>query len=115
MIIELGKLSNEVKTHTVTTEKGDKLVLNNRIMIYQGKDRTTFVDITAWNGVAEFIARHFKQNDEIFIEGELKNKEITVDNKTFQGFYILVDVDNIITTLNRIRVQEIEDDEEMEL
>ena len=84
MIIELGKLLNEVKTHTVTTEKGDKLVLNNRIMIYQGKDRTTFVDITAWNGVAEFIARHFKQNDEIFIEGELKNKEITVDNKTFK-------------------------------
>lgn len=91
MIIELGKLLNEVKTHTVTTGKGDKLVLNNRIMIYQGKDRTTFVDITAWNGVAEFIVKHFKQNDEIFIEGELKNKEITVDNKTFQGFYILVE------------------------
>lgn len=91
MIIELGKLLNEVKTHTVTTEKGDKFVLNNRIMIYQGKDRTTFVDITAWNGVAEFIARHFNQNDEIFIEGELKNKEITVDDKTFQGFYILVE------------------------
>ena len=96
MIIELGKLLNEVKTHTVTTEKGDKLVLNNRIMIYQGKDRTTFVDITAWNGVAEFIARHFKQNDEIFIEGELKNKEITVDNKTFQGFYVLVDNARIV-------------------
>ena len=90
MIIELGKLLNEVKTHTVTTEKGDKLVLNNRIMIYQGKDRTTFVDITAWNGVAEFIARHFKQNDEIFIEGELKNKEITVDNRLFRAFISLL-------------------------
>lgn len=91
MIIELGKLLNEVKTNTVTTEKGDKTVLNNRLMIYQGKDRTTFVDITAWNGVAEFIGSHFKQNEEIFIEGELKNKTITIDGKTFQSFYILVE------------------------
>ncbi len=90
MIIELGKLLNEVKTQTVTTEKGDKIVLNNRIMIYQGKERTTFVDITAWGGVAEFIEKHFVQNDEIFIEGELKNKQITVDGKTFQGYFILV-------------------------
>ena len=63
MIIELGKLLNEVKTHTVTTEKGDNLVLNKRFMIYQVK---------------------------------LKNKEITVDNKTFQGFYILVDNARIV-------------------
>ena len=96
MIIELGKLLNEVTVKTVTTDKGDKLVLNNRIMIYQGRNKSTFVDITAWNGVADFIARHFTQNDEIFIEGELKNKDITIDDKTFQGFYILVDNARIV-------------------
>ena len=96
MIIELGKLLNEVKSQTITTEKGDKVVLNNRIMIYQGKDRTTFIDITAWGGVAEFIEKHFTQNDEIFIEGELKNKQITVDDKTFQGYYILVNNARIV-------------------
>lgn len=90
MIIELGKLLNEVKTNVITTEKGDKTVLNNRIMIYQGRERTTFIDITAWGGVAEFIEKHFKQNEEIFIEGELKNKQITVDGKMFQGYFILV-------------------------
>lgn len=90
MIIELGKLLNEVKTHTLTSEKGDRTVLNNRLMIYQGKNRTTFVDVTAWGGMAEFIEKHFKQGDEIFIEGELKNKTVTIEDKTFQSFFVLI-------------------------
>lgn len=96
MIIELGKLLNEVKVQTVTTGKGERMVLNNRIMIYQGKDRTTFVDITAWGGLAEFIAKHFKQGEEIYLEGELKNKSITIEGKSIQSFYILVDNARIV-------------------
>ena len=42
MVIELCKLLNEVKTKTVTTEKGEKTVLNNRVMIYQGRNKSTF-------------------------------------------------------------------------
>jgi len=103
MIIELGKLLNEVKTQTVTTEKGNKLVLNNRISIYQGKDRSTFVDITAWGGLAEHIERHFKQYDEIYIEGVLKNKTITVDDKTFQGYFILVNNVRVVFGKNENR------------
>ena len=90
MVIELCKLLNEVTTKTVPTENGEKIVLNNRVMIYQGKNKSTFVDITAWNGMAEFIERNFKKDDQIYIEGELKNKPITVGEKTFQTCYILV-------------------------
>lgn len=90
MIIELGKLLNEVQAKIITTDKGDKSVLNNRIAIYQGKNKTTFVDITAWSFTAEFIAKHFKKGDEIFVEGELKNKSVNIDNKTFQNCFVLV-------------------------
>lgn len=84
MVIELCKLLNEVKTKTVTTENGEKTVLNNRVMIYQGKNKRTFVDITAWNSMAEFIERNFKKDDQIYIEGELKNKPITVGEQSLQ-------------------------------
>ena len=90
MIIELGKLLNEVQTKNVTTEKGEKTVLNNRIAIYQGKNKTTFIDITAWGFTAEFIGKHFNKGDEIYVEGELKNKSITIEDKTFQSSFILV-------------------------
>ena len=90
MIIELGKLLNEVQTRTITTDKGDKAVLNNRIAIYQGKNKTTFIDITAWGFTAEFIEKYFKKGDEIFVEGELKNKSVTIEDKTFQNCFILI-------------------------
>lgn len=109
MIIELGKLLNEVKAQSVTTGKGERTVLNNRIMIYQGKDRTTFVDITAWGGLAEFIAKYFKQGEEIYIEGELKNKQITVEGKPIQSFYILLTNARIVYGKNTNAVQEKED------
>ncbi len=96
MIVEVGKLLNEVKTSIITTEKGDKTVLNNRIMIYRGKGRITFVDIAAWGHVAEFIEKYFKQNEEIFIEGELRNKQMILDGKPVQGYFILVNNARIV-------------------
>lgn len=108
MIIELGKLLNEVKTGTITSEKGDRTVLNNRIMIYQGKHHSTFIDITAWGKTAEFIENHFKQNDEIFIEGELKNKSITVGDKQIQGCFIMVSGVKMVFGKN-LKTQEQED------
>jgi len=108
MIIELGKLLNEVKTDTVTSEKGDRTVLNNRIMIYQGKNRSTFVDITVWGKTAEFVENHFKQHDEIYIEGELKNKVMTVGDKQIQGCFILVSGAKMVFGKN-VKTQEQED------
>lgn len=109
MIIELGKLLNDVKLQSVTTGKGERTVLNNRIMIYQGKERTTFVDITAWGGLAEFIAKHFKKGEEIYLEGELKNKTITIEGKTLQSFYILLTNARIVFGKNTNAVQQTED------
>lgn len=105
MVIELCKLLNEVKTKTVTTENGKKTVLNNRVMIYQGRNKSTFVDITAWNSMAEFIERNFKKDDQIYIEGELKNKPITVGEQSLQTNFVLVTNAKLIFGKNEQRTE----------
>jgi single-stranded DNA-binding protein len=90
MIIEIGRLVNDVRPDTIESESGAFKVLNNRIAIYQGKERTTFVDITAWGDCAAFIYAHFEKGDEIYIEGEIRNKPYSVGDKTIQTCFIRV-------------------------
>jgi single-stranded DNA-binding protein len=90
MITEIGRLTQEVETKKLATENGDISVLNNRLAIFQGKDRTTFIDITAWGDTADFIAQHFFKGDEIYINGEIRNKSFTTDEKTIQICFIRV-------------------------
>ena len=40
--------------------------------------------------MAEFIERNFKKDDQIYIEGELKNKPITVGEQSLQTNFVLV-------------------------
>lgn len=87
MIMEIGRLSFDVVLQTV----GDnKKVVNNRIAI-DSKNQTTFVDIVAWNGPAEHIAKYFKKGYEILVQGHLINKTIKKDNVEFKSVAILVD------------------------
>lgn len=60
------------------------------VYFYDVRNKSTFVDITAWNSVAEFIERNFKKDDQIYIEGELKNKPITVGEQSLQTNFVLV-------------------------
>ncbi len=87
MIIELGRLAYEVKLKEV----GEKKVLNNRLAIPIGKDKTTFVDIVAWNGTAELIANNFKKGHEILIQGHLINKKGMKEKMEYDTIAILVD------------------------
>lgn len=61
---------------------GNKSVLNNTIEIYNGKGNMTYLKITAWGGTADFIARHFKKNDSIYIEARTRNNTYTTKNGT---------------------------------
>jgi single-strand DNA-binding protein len=74
MFIEIGRLTRDVEVKTVTVNETEKRVMNNRLAVRTGKDDTAFIDITAWNGTADFIDTYFKKGDELFIEGELRNR-----------------------------------------
>lgn len=93
MLMELGRLTFEVKVNDVGE---GKKVLNNRIAIQAGKDKTTFIDIVAWNGTAELIGKYFKKGYEILIEGHLINTSKKKDNVEYETVEILVE--NVLFT-----------------
>jgi single-stranded DNA-binding protein len=88
MLMELGRLTYDVEVRDVGE---DKKVLNNRIAIQAGKDSTTFVDIVAWNGVAEHIGKYFKKGFEILVQGHLVNTNRMKDNVEYDSVAILVE------------------------
>lgn len=81
MVVEIGRLINEVQIETVKNNDGqENKVVNNTIAIYNGRGKTTYLDIVAWGGEAEFISLHFNKNDEIFVTGELQNRVFHKNN-----------------------------------
>jgi len=90
MFIEIGRLTQEVEIRTVTIGETPKHVLNNRLAVRVSADSSAFIDITAWNGTADFIGEHFKKGDELFIEGELRNRIVKTDDKEFSHPFILI-------------------------
>ena len=90
MLKEVATFAQDVELKTVTVNDVEKSVLNNRIAIYQGRERTTFINVTAWGKLAEYIAANYKKGDEVCIEGELRNGTINLEDRSVQTTYILV-------------------------
>ena len=90
MLIEIGRLTQDVAVKTVNINEVDKHVTNNRIAIRVNNDDTAFIDVTAWNGTADFLGKHFKKGDELYIEGELRNRTIKHGDKELSYPYILI-------------------------
>jgi single-stranded DNA-binding protein len=90
MFIELGRLTQDVEVRTVSIEGVDKHVMNNRLAVRVSAGSTAFMDITAWNGSADFIGQHFKKGDELLIEGELRSRAVKTEGREFSHPFILV-------------------------
>ena len=76
MIIELGRLTQDVKLMNITVDGAEQKVLNNRLAIGIGKDNAVFIDVSAWGATAEFMARHFTKGSEIYLVGEIRNRQM---------------------------------------
>jgi len=90
MFIEIGRLTQDVEVKSVTINEAEKRVLNNRLAVRVSADSTAFIDVTAWNVTADFIGGHFKKGDELFIEGELRNRIVKTDGKEISHPFILI-------------------------
>ncbi len=90
MFIEIGRLTQEVEVKTVNVNDTEKHVLNNRFAVRVNSNDTAFIDVTAWNGTADFIRTNFKKGDELFIEGELRNRVIKTGDKEYSVPFILI-------------------------
>lgn len=94
MVVELGRLVYDVKVE----QRGAKNtpVLNNRLAILQGKDgnggeKTTFIDVVAWSGTAELIAKYLKKGNEIYVEGHLENTMKKKENVDYQTVVLYIE------------------------
>lgn len=45
----------------------------------EAREKTTWVDVVFWRGLADVIAKHFKKGRRILIEGELEDAEAYVN------------------------------------
>jgi len=90
MLIEIGRLTQDVEVKTVFVNNMQKHVSNNRLALHVNRDETVFVDVTAWNGTADFLKAYFKKGDELFIEGELRNRIIKYGDKDLNYPYVLI-------------------------
>lgn len=93
MISELGRLVFDVKVEKVKVGSDEKSVLNNRLAISSGKDKTTFIDVVAWGGTADLIGKHFKKGYEIYIEGHLVNKTRKKEDVEFDS--VAINIENV--------------------
>ncbi|MDD4565861.1 MAG: single-stranded DNA-binding protein [Eubacteriales bacterium] len=97
MYANIMRLTQDVKVKTVLLTEGEKSVCNNRVAISgPGGDQTTYINVTAWGRLAEFMGEHLKKGDEFYAEGELKNSMIPVydengNKKEIQTNYFLID------------------------
>ena len=65
-------------------ERGENRVLNNAIAIDNGKDKdATFINIVAWNGVADIIAKYIEKGDQFIVSnGQLQSNNYTKEDGT---------------------------------
>ncbi len=89
-----GRLCFDVEVKEVGEEK--KKVMNNRLAMRVSKNQTTFIDLVAWEGTAELIAKYYKKGYEILLQGTLINKKVLVGEKEIEG--VAISVNEIIFT-----------------
>lgn len=75
-----------------TKEVGEgKKVLNNRVAFSIDEKNTTFIDVVAWNGIAETLVANCKKGYEIFIENAiLLTKKKVKDEVEYETHYLLI-------------------------
>lgn len=86
----LGRLVFDVELKEVGEDK-DKKVVNNRMALQAGKDKTTFIDVEAWGNTAELISKYYKKGYEILTEGHLVNKTRKKEDVEYETVGFIID------------------------
>lgn len=98
----IGRLTKDNELQNV----GDSKKMVNSVAINEGKDKdgneiTTFLDIEAWNGVAEYLCTYTQKGSRIGFNGQIKvDKWTTPDGTTKSKYYVRVNKAMIIDFVN---------------
>lgn len=87
----IGRVGQDIELKK--TENGTSLVDFSLASTekYKGQERTTWIQCTAWSGIAETIAKFVHKGDLIYVEGKFRNdKYQDKDGQTKYKAYMLV-------------------------
>lgn len=105
-----GRLLLNVSVNTVSE---NKIVFNNRLAIREVNNKTTYIDVVAWDNTAKLIEMYFKKGYEILFQGHLintKKKNLSCEFET-----VSIVIDNVLFTngnpkkYNDSEIEEVED------
>lgn len=98
IVVFLGRLTRDFDVKYVGTNKvplvRNGIITNRRSYDESGnvQEETTYIEIEAWRGAAENLARHFGKGDPLLIRGRLKlNKWKDRNGNEVQRHVILVE------------------------
>jgi single-strand DNA-binding protein len=55
------------------------------------KERTTFVNVTAWTGMADKVVANFRKGDSVLVNGRLQTESWEKDGKTFSKLIVIAE------------------------
>lgn len=90
-----GRATRDPKISFTRTE--NKKVANLRIAVRMSKNYTDFIDVSAWEDVADTIQNYVKKGDLISVEGRLKTEKRQKDDVTYYQQSVVVQQVHFLT------------------
>jgi single-strand DNA-binding protein len=86
----IGRLVAEPTLRTIRKNNTDYNVCEFRLACQQRKNKVDFIDAAAWRGMGDFIYKHVKKGQKVFVEGLLHIPEYDKEKGRAYNPYIVV-------------------------
>lgn len=87
IVILSGNICNEWDVRTTIS---GKMVITNTIAVRDGKDKSQFIKIKAWENTADLLTKYISKGDKVTLQGMFKTDTYEKDGKKNYFNYVLV-------------------------
>lgn len=87
LVILSGNICNEWDVRTTIS---GKMVITNTIAVRDGKDKSQFIKIKAWETTADLLTKYIAKGDKITLQGLFKTDVYEKDGKKNYFNYVLI-------------------------
>lgn len=94
----LGNLTHDVELSEVKVNEGVKSKGTLKIALNSRADKTTFVEITAWDKLAENAAKYLKKGNPVKVTAHVDNNDYEKDGVKHYGYQFTADDIEFIAT-----------------
>lgn len=87
IVILSGNICNEWDIRTTIS---DKMVVTNTIAVRDGKEKSQFIKVKAWETTADLLTKYIAKGDKVTLQGMFKTDAYEKDGKKNYFNYILI-------------------------